>query len=174
MKSNRQFVIPFKGLKTGKHDFAFDIDDHFFEDFKESEVTKGNVHVDVLLDKKTNMLEISFDLKGKVMVACDRCLDDVEMPIDFKAKLYVKFGDVTEEQTDEIIVLSHNETELDIAQDIYEYVHLALPYKRVHPDDEKGESTCNKEMLQKLKEYLTDRNEDTDPRWDGLKNFMNN
>lgn len=175
MKSNRQFVIPFKGLKIGKHDFVFDVGDKFFDEIEESEITKGNVHVEVTLDKKTTMLDFSFQLKGNVMVPCDRCLDDVEMPVEYEAKLYVKFGDESEEQTDEIIVLSHNETEIDVAQYIYEFAHLALPYKRVHPDDENGQSTCNKEMLEKLNEYLIQKNEnDIDPRWDDLKNFMNN
>lgn len=175
MKPNRQFVIPFKGLKVGKHTFVFEIDDMFFDDFEKSEITKGKVHVEVDLDKKTNMLELHFGLMGNVIVTCDRCLDEFEMPIEFTTELFVKFGDVTEEQTDEIIVLSHNEFELDVAQYIYEFVHLSLPYKRVHPLDSKGNSTCNKEMLKKLDEYVIRENEkNTDPRWDDLKNLMNN
>jgi uncharacterized protein len=175
VKSNRQFVIPFKGLKTGKYDFVFDIDDKFFDNFEESEITKGKVHVEVNLDKKTSMLELYFDLTGKVTVTCDRCLEEFEMPLAYETELYVKFGDESEEQSDEIIVLSHNEFELDIAQYIYEFVHLSLPYKRIHPDDKKGNSTCNKEMLKKLEEYVTRENENnTDPRWDDLKNLLNN
>jgi uncharacterized protein len=175
VKSNRQFVIPFKGLKTGKHDFVFDIDDKFFDDFEQSEVTRGNMHVEVILDKKINMLELNFMLQGYVVVTCDRCLDDLELPVNYKTALYVNFGDVTEEQTDEIIVLSRNEFELDIAQYLYEYVHLALPYKRIHPDNVKGQSTCNKEMLKKIEEHLIrDNDDDSDPRWDDLKSLLNN
>ncbi|MDP4207418.1 MAG: DUF177 domain-containing protein [Bacteroidota bacterium] len=174
MKSNRQFVIPFKGLKIGKHEFVFDIDDKFFEDFPESEITKGNVHVEVELDKKSTMLQFEFRLTGSATVICDRCLDNLELPVEYETELFVNFGDETEEQTDEIIVLSHNEYELDIAQFIYEYIHFSLPYKRVHPDDENGESTCNKEMLKKLDEYIIHENENnTDPRWDDLKNLLN-
>ncbi|HEY4784705.1 MAG TPA: DUF177 domain-containing protein [Bacteroidales bacterium] len=175
MKPNRQFVIPFKGLKVGKHSFVYDIDDKFFDDYEESEITQGKVHVVVDLDKKTNLLELQFELSGNVMVTCDRCLDEFEMPIAYNAELFVKFGDISEEQTDEIIVLSHNEFELDVAQYIYEFVHLSLPYKRVHPADSKGRSTCNKEMLKKLNEYIIRENdENNDPRWDDLKNLLNN
>jgi uncharacterized metal-binding protein YceD (DUF177 family) len=119
------------------------------------------------------MLEFDFILKGSVIVTCDRCLDDLEVPVDFSSKLFVKFGDTTEEQTDEIIVLSHAEHELDISQYIYEFAHLSLPFKRVHPD-KKGKSTCNKEMLKKLDEYIIrNEQEETDPRWDDLKNLLN-
>ena len=175
MKSNRQFIIPFKGLKVGRHNFAFDIDDTFFDDFEQSEITKGKVHVEVDLEKKTNMLELYFRLAGNVMITCDRCLDEFEMPIEYDSELFVNFGDTTEEQTDEIIVLAHNEFEIDVAQYIYEFVHLSLPYKRVHPLDKKGRSTCNKEMLKKLDEYIIRENDNNnDPRWDDLKNLMNN
>ena len=175
MKSNRQFIIPFKGLKVGKHNFVYDIDDTFFDDYEQSEITKGNIHVEVDLDKKANMLELYFSIEGDVLVICDRCLDEFEIPIDYETELFVKFGDVSEEQTDEIIVLSHNEFELDVAQYIYEFVHLSLPYKRVHPDDSRGRSTCNKEMLKKLDEYIIRENdENKDSRWDDLKNLLNN
>jgi len=175
VKSNRQFVIPFKGLKIGKHNFLFDIDDTFFDDYEQSEITKGKIHVEVDLEKKSNMLELYFSLTGNVKITCDRCLDEFEMPIEYTAELFVKFGDVTEEQTDEIIVLSHNEFEIDVAQYIYEFVHLGLPYKRVHPNNSKGQSTCNKEMLKKLDEYIIRENvENIDPRWDDLKNLLNN
>lgn len=174
MKSNRQFVIPFKGLKVGKHDFVFEIGNKFFDDFEGSEISNGTLQVQVILEKRPSMLEFDFILKGSVIVTCDRCLDDLEVPIDFSSKLFVKFGDTTEEQTDEIIVLSHAEHELDVMQYIYEFAHLSLPFKRVHPNDKKGKSTCNKEMLKKLDEYIIRNDqEDTDPRWDDLKNLLN-
>ncbi len=176
MKSNRQFVIPFKGLKVGKHDFVFDVDDKFFDSFEGSEIQKGTINTIVILDKKPSMLEIDFHLKGSVSVACDVCLDELEINIEYDSKLFVRFGEITEEQTDEIIVLSHAEHELNVAQYIYEYSHLGLPYKRIHSNDKKGKSKCNKEMLKKLDEYLV-RNEQeqgNDPRWDDLKNLLNN
>jgi uncharacterized metal-binding protein YceD (DUF177 family) len=177
VKSNHQFIIPFKGLKVGRHDFSFEINDKFFDDFIDSEIKKGKVSVDVCLDKKTTMLELDFNIKGEVWVICDRCLDDFLLPIEYESKLYVKFGEATEEQTDEILILSHNEYEIDIAQFIYEFIHLSLPYKKLHPTDNKGKSLCNKEMLNKLNEYIIHKNEinDIDPRWDDLKNlYLNN
>jgi uncharacterized metal-binding protein YceD (DUF177 family) len=176
VKSNRQFVIPFKGLKVGRHDFFFEIDDTFFDGFVDSEIKKGKVIVNVLLNKKVNMLDFDIKLSGDVWIICDRCLDEFLLPIKYNTKLFVKFGDENEEQTDEIISLSHNEFELDLAQYIYEYIHLSLPYRRIHPDDKNGNSTCNKEMLNKLNEYIIRENEKSnDPRWDDLKNiYLNN
>ena len=49
---------------------------------------------------------------------------------------------------------------------------LALPAKREH----NNEADCNQEVIQRLKTYLIDEEitedneQETDPRWDGLKN----
>jgi uncharacterized metal-binding protein YceD (DUF177 family) len=53
-----------------------------------------------------------------------------------------------------------------------------LPIKRVHPLDKKGNSTCDKDVLNKLEEFITeeekDEEENIDPRWDNLKNIKLN
>lgn len=175
MKSNRQFIIPFKGLKAGQHDFNCEVDDTFFDEFPESEIKRGNVSVTIRLIKRTNLLEFEFDMTGQVWVTCDRCLDEFLLPIEYETKLFVKFGDETEEQTDEIIILSYNETEIDLAQYVYEFIHLSLPYRKIHPDNKKGESLCNKEMIKKLNEYSIRENiEEHNPEWDNLKDFLLN
>lgn len=175
VKSINKLVIPFKGLKQGRHTFVFDIDDRFFADFPESEISKGKIHIVVSMDKESTMLQLKFVLDGTVIVACDRCLDDLELPVTFDTNLIIKFDEKSEEQTEEILVLSYSEHELDISQYVYEYAHLSLPYKHVHAENKKGESGCNKEMIKKLEEYLSpDKEENNDPRWDKLKNLMNN
>ena len=73
-----------------------------------------------------------------------------------------------------LLLLPADEHELDLKQYIYEYIHLALPIKRVHPDDKNGKSTCDPEMLKKLKEHIVNNENENDPRWDELKKLMNN
>jgi uncharacterized metal-binding protein YceD (DUF177 family) len=175
VKRQSQYVIAYKGLKDGLHLFDFKVNDEFFEAFENSEVEKGNVDVRVTLNKKTTVLEFMFDLKGKVFVPCDRCLDPVEMEVEYQAPLFVKQGEETHEETDELFIISEQESEIDVSQFIYEFIHLSLPYRRVHPTDKKGKSTCNKEMIKRLEELSVNKDEpDTDPRWNDLKNLFNN
>jgi uncharacterized metal-binding protein YceD (DUF177 family) len=176
VKSDRQFIIPFSGLKVGRHDFVFAIDDKFFDGFENTEINHGKVKIEVFLNKNVNLLEFDIQLKGDIMVSCDRCLDEFSIPIAYATKLFVKFGETNEEQTDEIIVLSFSEHEFDLKQYLYEYILLSLPYRRVHPNDKKGKSLCNKEMLKKLNEYVVrEDNHTIDPRWDNLKDLnLNN
>jgi uncharacterized metal-binding protein YceD (DUF177 family) len=53
-----------------------------------------------------------------------------------------------------MITMPLDEHEIDLVSFFYEYIHLALPIKRIHPDDEKGNSTCNPEMIRKLNDHL--------------------
>lgn len=175
MKRNYQYVIPFKGLKNELHHFDFKVNDEFFESFENSEIQRGELNVLVSLNKKSHILEFDFVIKGKVHLICDRCLDEFEMNIDNQSILFVKFGPVSYDETDELYVLAEHESEIDLSQFIYEYIHLSLPYKRVHPMDKKGRPTCNKEMLKYLETFSIDEEKfEDDPRWNDLRNIINN
>ena len=103
-------------------------------------------------------MEVQFLLKGVATVICDRCLDPVDLPVEYDGKIYVKFGEETVEQDENLLILSRAEDELDVSQYLYEFAHLSLPLKRVHVADETGKNGCNPEMLAKLREYLIDDN----------------
>jgi len=49
---------------------------------------------------------------------------------------------------------------------LYEYVHLLLPIRRVHPEDEKGKSACDPEIIRLLE--ASPRPSEPDPRWEIL------
>jgi uncharacterized protein len=175
VRRNNQYVIPFKGLGNELHHFDFKINDLFFEGFEESEIQKGNIEIHVSLNKKPHILEFEFDIKGIVKLICDRCLDELDYSIDYQTKLYVRFGQESCEQTDELYILADYESEIDLSQFIYEYIHLSLPYKRVHSINKKGKPTCNIEMIKRLDALSTEEEkEDIDPRWNDLKNIINN
>ena len=169
MKDLRKYVIPFAGLKEGRHEFEFDVDDSFFEQFDSSEIRQGKLDVNIVMQKNQQVLELDFDIKGKVRTICDRCLEEFDFPLAYQGKLFFKFGEKSYELTDEIIILSAAEHEINVSQYIYEFIHLALPYRRIHPDIN-GESGCNSAMIQKLDELRTDNLKLSDnTAWDKLK-----
>jgi uncharacterized protein len=167
-------TIAFSGLKEGHHIFDFEIDDKFFESFEESEIKEGSLIAVVDLEKRPTHLDLSVTIKGEVRVCCDRCLETFPFPMECTNRLLIKFGSSMGDDDPDIISMPADEHELDLKQHLYEYIHLALPIKRVHPDDENGVSTCNPAMLNKLKEHIIDEEADNDPRWDELRKLMNN
>lgn len=52
MRNLAAYTIPFVGLKLGKHQFEYDIDNEFFEHFEYDDLNSSNVKIDLLLEKK--------------------------------------------------------------------------------------------------------------------------
>ncbi|HUX96105.1 MAG TPA: DUF177 domain-containing protein [Bacteroidales bacterium] len=170
------YALPLSGLKEGLHTFDFEIGKEFFEEFEESEINEGSLQAIVIMEKRSTHLDLQIKISGAVMISCDRCLEMFSRPVKCENRLLVKLGKIIPEDDPDIVSLSSDEHELDLMQHLYEYIHLALPIKRVHPDDKDGKSTCNPFMLKKLKElFVVKENEKhNDPRWDDLKKLMNN
>lgn len=80
--------------------------------------------------KQNNIVTLTFRMHGSVDTICDRCAKEIGMPIDFTDSVVVKHGNV-EETTDEIVVLPHGETEIDVTHYLYQFIMLALPAKRI-------------------------------------------
>ncbi len=139
------YSIAYKSLGSGSFDYHFDIDNEFFSGFEGSEITAGNCGVDVQLQRGESMLELDVVIEGDVVVACDRCLDDCPIAIDYEGRLIVKFSSEVEDYDGEIMWLSPAESEIDLSQYIYESIVLSLPYQRVHAEGE-----CNEEMISKF------------------------
>lgn len=157
-KSKREFVIPFIGLKLGSHTFEFDVSDSFFEEFEYSIIHSGNVHVDLILEKKETMMIGTFSCEGVVSASCDRCNDALDVPVRGSFQLVFKLSD--EETDDEtLIVLPPEAYELDVAPHIYELITVSLPVRMIH---EEGE--CNEEMVEALNQHLL--NPEDEDEWD--------
>ena len=177
MKSTYEYLIPFIGLKLGKHQFGFNIDKKFFDHFSFDEFESSDILAEVVLEKKSTMLEINFKHKGTVNVPCDLTGELFDLPIKGNIKLVVQFGDEFNNDNDELLILPHGEHQIDLSQYIYEMIVLSVPHKRVHPGVKDG--TLQTETLKKLKELqvkkvkeVEKKEDDIDPRWDKLKQLL--
>ncbi len=166
MKTYSQFIIPVTGLKPGSHQFDFEIDDSFFENFEYSEIRNGGIHLHLVIEKEENLLVFHFDFKGHVRVPCDRCYEPFDLPIGGKERLILKFGHDFHEESEEVQVVPIGENHFDISPFIYEYIHLSLPVRRVHPENELGENTCDAGIIERLENLAT--SSEPDPRWEVL------
>jgi uncharacterized metal-binding protein YceD (DUF177 family) len=168
------YAIPISGLKEGRNRFDFRIGREFFENFEESDIRNGDLAVSVEADKKSSHADLNILITGTISISCDRCLGLFSHPVNCSNRLLIKFGRTFDESDPDIITIPSDESELDMEQYFYEYILLALPIQRVHPAGRDGKSTCDPEMLEKLKEHIVNEEEKSDPRWDELKKLMNN
>lgn len=174
MSKRGLYTVRVSGLVDGNHDFSFELDHKFFASLEEAEIEKGSVRADVVLEKKIGLLALHFHLEGEVEVLCDRCLEPFVTEIFTDQKIFVKLGDSAGEIEDDVIMIHRDDHEIEIAQYLYEFILLGLPYQRIHSDDEDGVPKCNPEMIRKLEEHqvLEEKNDQTDPRWDTLKGII--
>ena len=170
-----KYIIPFAGLSQGIHQFDYFIDKDFFAELDYSLLTQSAVNVHLSLNKTEMMLILDYELEGTVNLQCDRCTDYFDLPVKGKNRLIIKFGDHTEEENDVVLILSDKEHEFDSTQYIYEYINLLIPMRHIHPDDDKGNSTCNPDMLDTIEKITSKQpeHEEIDPRWEVLKNLKN-
>lgn len=162
MGNTKDYVISFRGLKLGNHEFDFQITDSFFEAFEYSRTKKGNIALNVMLNKAETMLNLDFAFKGKVDVSCDSCGENFDFPLDFTEHLIVKFSDEEQEDDAEVIFLSNTAYEINLVQFIYEYVNLALPMRITHPEDDEGNPSCPIDVLEEFEDF-SEQEEKMDP-----------
>ena len=172
-------------MLTDTVEYEFQLDNQFFADLDAPEVQKGLVNVSLKVRKTSGIYELCFHSEGKVIVTCDRCLDEMEQLIETDDKLKVKLGaDFSE--IDDIVIVPEEDGYINVAWFIYEFIALSIPMKHVH-----APGKCNKEMVDKLSKHLRtvkdeedddfedmeeaeDEPREIDPRWNELKKILDN
>ena len=143
------FTIHLEGLAAGRTEYSWKADGEFFGGFENSEIQDAGLTVEVSVDKRGRFIGVDASIEGHVTVPCDRCLADLTLPVSTEFHLSVKFGDGQSESAEsddrEIVMLPQTDSDLDLAQTIYDYVCLSLPMQRVHPLDE-----CDPQALKYL------------------------
>ncbi len=179
-----KYEIDLKGMRGEVVKYDFLLDDLFFSEMDAADVHKGKLQVSLSVKKVSQAFELNFHTEGTVCVACDRCLDDVELPIVSDDRLCVKFGTEYVDEGDELIVVPEEEGCINVAWFMYEFIVLAIPLRHVHAPGE-----CNKTMDNQLHKYLCVASDDDskpedglvdggekaiDPRWNELKKLLDN
>ncbi len=169
----KPFKIAFAGLKDGKHEFTYEIDSAFFEEFGFDEFNDTNINVTIIMDKRPTLMDLEFHATGFVNVNCDTTNEPFDLPLSAHMDLVVKFGHEFNDENESLLILEHGEYEFYVSQYIYEMIVLAVPAKRVHPGIADG--TLQSEIVKKLEElkpkasFFEKQQVPEDPRWDILK-----
>jgi len=171
----KDLVIPFSGMKEGDYSFSVVLDNTFFESLEFSEIKKGNVKVAIEMERRQHLLNLDITINGFVELDCDRCGNTYNQPIEDHRNVVVNLNSDHFEDEDDLISIPQSQNDFDLTQYIYEYIVLAIPAKRVCPEN----VGCDPDVIQKLDQLHPGekQNEDdhaTDPRWDALKNLKDN
>ncbi len=143
-----KYKVELSGMQADSAEYEFTLDNQFFMDLDELEVQKGKLVVSLEVKKAADVFLLDFRIDGIVIVPCDRCLDEMELPIFSTDRLKVKMGTGFAEE-DDVVFVSEEEGCIDVAWFIYEFIVLHIPIKHIH-----APGKCNKSMMSKLNEHL--------------------
>lgn len=132
-----------------------ELTDRFFADLEQEEISGGDIHAEIFVRATAgDIYNVQVKVKGNVIVACDRCLDPLQIEVEASDTLKVKDADPEDCDADDMLYLEANNPCYDFSWQVYEIIETSLPMQRVHPEGE-----CNKDMVSYI---LTDENEDDD------------
>jgi len=175
MGNRREFDIAFVGLKPGLHEYDYEVDSKFFQDYKQTDFSNCQAKIKLTLERNTSFLMLKFEMGGNMVVVCDRCGNNLGMELWDEFNLIVKLVENPDEMNEteddpDIHYISRTESHLHVADWIYEFVTLSIPMQRSCKEEEIGGPQCNKEVLEMLKK-MEDVNKGNNPLSQGLEKF---
>ena len=167
----KELVIPFAGMKEGDYSFSAELDDTFFEALEFPEIQTGNINVAIEMQRRQHLLTLEITIDGNVDLECDRCGNMYSQEIEDQRTVVVNLNSDHFEDEDDLISLPQSQNDLDLTPYIYQYIVLAIPAKRVCPEN----VGCDPDVINKLDQLQpgekSEEENKGDPRWNALKNF---
>jgi len=175
----KKYKIDIFNIPFGVHEYAFDFNSEFFENFENSLIEKGQGEITVALNKSDTFLELNFQIIGNFELICDRSLDPFEYPVHISRGLILKYAgsgpEDSNESNDEITYITWGTQSIELAQYIYEFLSLEVPLKKLHPRYGQEEAGNDQDEELVYSSVNNNKNEtEVDPRWQKLKSISGN
>ena len=177
MSFRREYEIAFVGLKPGIHEYNYQVDDLFFEDFQEQDFKNCNAHVKLLLEKSSSsFLILRFEIGGGLEVICDRCNNNLPLQLFEEFVITVKMAEEPEvmndqEEDPDVYYISKGESHLNVKTWIYEFINLSIPMQKTCEFESMDGPYCNATARALLNGLKVEGNEQENPIWNDLKKF---
>ena len=178
MNDLKDFIVPFSSLKNGSNHLTFDLDKKFFEAFNYSEINDSKISAIVDFRKESNLFDLRIDWSGNYQTICDRCIGLLSIESNESFRRIVKFShEMNPKTTSDIILISYDEYEFNLAPLFLEEFVLIFPKRKIHKND-----SCDSSQIKTMNSYIINGSEPTkptseekanDPRWDALKKLKN-
>jgi uncharacterized metal-binding protein YceD (DUF177 family) len=108
-------------------------------------------------------------------------LEEFDHPLEVAEKVIFKYGTMVQEISEDVFMITKDTPTINVAQLVYEFILLAIPAKKIHPDymDETDEDDFDEEgsliYLSEEEEIESDDSDENshqekpaDPRWEIL------
>jgi uncharacterized protein len=128
-------IINISNLSEGEHSFIFNVkgDELSLNEFD----FRNDVKVSVTLFKTHNQADLRINIDAVINMKCDRCLEEFDFNLKNDFKLIYKYSydkndiDENDDKLNDFKVISPDVHNIDIKDEIREYILLSIPMKRV-------------------------------------------
>lgn len=164
-----QYRINIQGLDNKRHAYEFEGGEEFFKYFEQEIVEKGNFKAVVFLDKSSSMMKLNFEIKATLELLCDKTLEPYTEEFEIEEMYIYKFGDRKEIVSEDVEIIPFGEVDINVAQNLLDYICLAVPMKKVHPKYRVDSDDMPELVYSDTKEEIKPKNEEVDSRWAALQ-----
>jgi uncharacterized protein len=166
--------IKLSNLNEGLNKINYECDDRslgFADSSDKNDITFVNpVFINGYINKVTNQYFVEFQIDTKVLLVCDRCLEEFEKQLNDNMRLIFSLETELyqeEEPGSEFRLLPAETTEIDITDDIRESLLLMIPMKILC--DEECSGLCSQCGLNLNYDKCQCEKDQIDPRWEALR-----
>ena len=155
-------------MADGAYKYEFEIAEQFFKDLDQDIVSTGKFSVKIDLEKRSEVIVIDIEHRGHIDTACDRCSEQIELPVNDVGQIVIKFVEEMK-MDDEVTYLMKGTEKLDLAPFIFEVISLSLPLVKRYDCERDKKAPCNMKVLEILQGNQRVQDEQISPIWDELK-----
>ncbi|MBR1712722.1 MAG: DUF177 domain-containing protein [Alloprevotella sp.] len=141
------FHLDLRNVGTEVKTFEHALGDDFFKALEQEEILGGNIKVTLKIREAAgDIFQLDIAANGTVRTVCDRCLEEVVLPVDTAERVRLAGNDEGGSDADtDTILLERNATGFNAAWLIYEVIATSLPTERTHAPGE-----CDADMLGRI------------------------
>ena len=87
------YVIPLNGWAASERKvFRWEAGIEFFQQFDNQEFLGAGIVIDAVAVRKDGSIDTDLGIRGSVKVRCDRCLGELELPVEVQTPLSIVLG----------------------------------------------------------------------------------
>lgn len=154
------YKVQLASMRDGHHEQDFEIGTEFFRNMENTDIISADIKAHLDIDKKNDVYDCTFHVKGMLQIPCDRCLDPIDHEVDTEYHVIVKYGEDYDD-ADGLLILPYSNTYLNVAYILNDTILLTIPLRHVHPMGK-----CNRAMAAALHKHRSNVDEETEEQLD--------
>lgn len=143
------FELPIRSWPMGMYNEEYEINDSFFNQFESGLVTNGTFKVNCEIEKLIDSLIVKIDYLGFSKTQCDRCLAEIDLPMNGSNSYLINYSDAPRDEG-EVIYINRDKASWNVAPLIWDSINLGFPYVRIYDCRIKEPFPCDIDVLSKL------------------------